>query len=143
MITIDIDMPGRCFTCPLSYTIQTGEYTGNLMCKALELNHEIKDCLVDIRLDHRPENCPIVEEEQQEGRDLGNMISIAEYAEKIGKAKISVADKCRRGTMPGAQKVGRDWFVPADAEYPDLRVKNGNYVGRHWKPKEDEQITGK
>ena len=61
--------------------------------------------------------------------DLKNMIPIAEYAAKIGKATITVADKCRRGSLPGAVKIGRDWFVPADAEYPDLRIKSGNYIG--------------
>ncbi|MBO7374038.1 MAG: DNA-binding protein [Oscillospiraceae bacterium] len=60
--------------------------------------------------------------------DLNNMIPIAEYAKRIGKAAITVADKCRRGALPGAVKLGRDWFVPADAEYPDYRVKNGKYI---------------
>lgn len=61
--------------------------------------------------------------------DLKDMIPIAEYAGKIGRATITVADKCRRGALPGARKIGRDWFVPADAEYPDYRVKSGKYVG--------------
>ena len=60
--------------------------------------------------------------------NLENMIPIAEYAAKIGKATITVADKCRRGSLPGAMKVGRDWFVPADAEYPDLRIKSGKFI---------------
>lgn len=60
--------------------------------------------------------------------DLNNMIPIAEYAKKIGKATITVADKCRRGALPGAVKIGRDWFVPKDAEYPDYRIKNGKYI---------------
>lgn len=60
--------------------------------------------------------------------NLENMIPIAEYARKIGKAPITVADKCRRGALPGAVKVGRDWFVPEDAEYPDYRVKSGKYI---------------
>lgn len=63
------------------------------------------------------------------GLNLENMIPIAEYAKRIGKATITVADKCRRGNLPGARKIGRDWFVPADAEYPDLRVKSGTYIG--------------
>lgn len=62
--------------------------------------------------------------------NLENMIPIAEYAAKIGKAAITVADKCRRGKLPGAVKVGRDWFVPADAEYPDFRVRSGKYIGK-------------
>lgn len=61
--------------------------------------------------------------------DLNNMIPIAEYAQRIGKATLTVADKCRRGSLPGARKIGRDWFVPADAEYPDLRIKSGKYLG--------------
>ena len=61
--------------------------------------------------------------------NLENMIPIAEYAAKIGKAAITVADKCRRGALPGARKIGRDWFVPKDAEYPDYRVKSGKYIG--------------
>ena len=65
--------------------------------------------------------------------DLKNMIPIAEYAARIGKATITVADKCRRGNLPGAVKIGRDWFVPADAEYPDFRVKSGNYIGSRTK----------
>ena len=67
--------------------------------------------------------------------DLDNMIPIAEYARRIGKAPITVADKCRRGALPGARKIGRDWFVPADAEYPDLRIKSGNYIGAREKKK--------
>lgn len=68
--------------------------------------------------------------------NLDNMIPIAEFAAKIGKATITVADKCRRGNLPGAAKVGRDWFVPADAEYPDYRIKSGNYIGSRKKGKE-------
>lgn len=61
--------------------------------------------------------------------NLENMIPIAEYARKIGKAVITVADKCRRGALPGARKIGRYWFVPKDAEYPDYRIKSGKYIG--------------
>ena len=60
--------------------------------------------------------------------NLENMIPIAEYARRIGKATTTVADKCRRGNLPGAVKIGRDWFVPKDAEYPDYRVKSGKYI---------------
>ena len=60
--------------------------------------------------------------------DLEKLVPIAEYAKMIGRATITVADKCRRGALPGAVKVGRDWFVPKDAEYPDYRVKSGKYI---------------
>ena len=65
--------------------------------------------------------------------NLEDMIPIAEYARQIGKATITVADKCRRGALPGARKIGRDWFVPRDAEYPDYRIKSGNYIGNRRK----------
>ena len=67
--------------------------------------------------------------------DLTDMIPIAEYAAKIGKATITVADKCRRGNLPGAIKIGRDWFVPKDAEYPDYRIRSGKYIDSRRKTK--------
>lgn len=66
---------------------------------------------------------------------LEDLIPIAEYAKKIGKATITVADKCRRGTLPGARKIGRDWFVPRNAEYPDLRIKTGKCIGQRKRKK--------
>lgn len=60
--------------------------------------------------------------------NLEDLIPIAEYANKIGKSTLAVADKCRRGTLPGAVKLGRDWFVPKDAEYPDMRIRSGKYI---------------
>lgn len=65
-----------------------------------------------------------------------NMIPIAEYAARIGKAPRSVRQKCQLGTLPGAIKIGRDWLIPADAPYPDNRVTHGLY--KNWrKPKDD------
>lgn len=63
-----------------------------------------------------------------------NLITIAEYAARIGKAPRSVRQKCQLGTLPGAVKIGRDWLIPADAPYTDSRVKSGEY--KNWrKPK--------
>lgn len=61
------------------------------------------------------------------------MITLAEYAESIGKAKVTVRQKCERGTLPGAVKLGRDWFVPADAPYIDAKIKTGKYIGQRKK----------
>lgn len=60
--------------------------------------------------------------------NLEDLIPVAEYAKKIGKNTITVADKCRRGNLPGAIKIGRDWFIPKDAPYPDYRIKSGKYI---------------
>lgn len=67
--------------------------------------------------------------------ELQDLIPIAEYAKRIGKATITVADKCRRGNLPGARKIGRDWFIPAGAQYPDYRIKSGKYLGAREKRK--------
>ncbi len=62
-----------------------------------------------------------------------NLIPLAEYATQIGKAEITVRQKCQRGTLPGAVKIGRDWLIPEDAQYTDKRIKSGQYVD--WRKK--------
>ena len=66
---------------------------------------------------------------------MKRMIPINEYAAKIGKAPTSIRQKCQRGTLPGAVKIGRDWLIPADAPYPDNRVKSGEY--RDWRKQKE------
>lgn len=63
-----------------------------------------------------------------------DLIPIGEYAARIGKAPRSVRQKCQAGTLPGAVKIGRDWLIPADAPYPDNRVKSGKYIGLRNQP---------
>lgn len=62
-----------------------------------------------------------------------NLIPISEYAARIGKSPTTVRQKCQRGTLPGAVKLGRDWFIPADTPYTDNRVKTGEY--KNWRKK--------
>lgn len=59
------------------------------------------------------------------------MLTIVEYAARIGKAPRSVRQKCQIGTLPGAVKIGRDWLIPADAAYQDNRIKTGEY--KNWR----------
>lgn len=68
--------------------------------------------------------------------DAKNLIPIAAYAARNGKALITVRQKCQRGNVPGAVKLGRDWFVPADTPYTDNRVKSGEYKDWRKKPAE-------
>lgn len=65
--------------------------------------------------------------------DNQDYLPLAEYAKRIGKQAAIVRQKCLRGTLIGARKIGRDWFIPADAPYTDLRVVSGNYIG--WREK--------
>jgi hypothetical protein len=64
------------------------------------------------------------------------MIPINEYAAKIGKAPTTIRQKCQRGTLPGAVKIGRDWLIPEDAPYPDNREKSGKY--KNWRKRPAE-----
>lgn len=57
-----------------------------------------------------------------------DLIPIAQYAEAHGLTANAIRRRCIRGTLPGAVKMGRDWFIPADAPYPDMRIKSGEYV---------------
>lgn len=67
------------------------------------------------------------------------MISLAEYAERHGLARTTVQQKCARGNLPGAEKIGRNWCIPEDAPYVDYRVTSGKYVKRRdKKPTNDE-----
>lgn len=64
------------------------------------------------------------------------LIPIAEYAARIGRDPATVRQKCLRGTLPGAVKIGRDWLIPPDTPYPDKRITSGNCIGwRHKKTK--------
>lgn len=73
--------------------------------------------------------------------DNTRLITVSEYAEKLGLSAGSVRQKCQRGTLPGAVKVGRDWVIPADAPYPDTRVKSGKYRNWRRKPNQDSDST--
>ena len=57
-----------------------------------------------------------------------DLIPIVQYAEAHGLTANAIRRRCIRGTMPGAVKMGRDWFVPADAPIPDGRIKTGKYI---------------
>ena len=71
MIEIDMPLPERCYECPMSHWVCSGEHEGRLMCNALEAsliragnlimagNRGIESCLVNENAAQRPENCPI------------------------------------------------------------------------------------
>ena len=64
---------------------------------------------------------------------IDNLVPIAQYAARIGRDPATVRQKILRGALPGAIKIGRDWFIPADAPYTDSRVKSGKY--KNWRSK--------
>ena len=59
------------------------------------------------------------------------LITLKEYAERLGKNPLVVYQKARYGTLKTARKLGRDWVIDEDEPYEDKRIKSGKYVD--WK----------
>ena len=57
------------------------------------------------------------------------MITLKEYAERLGKNPTVVRQKAQRGTFQTAKKMGRDWFIDEEEPYEDARIKTGDYIG--------------
>ena len=66
-------------------------------------------------------------------------LSTFEVAEKWGISPRRVGILCNNDRIPGAQRAGSRWIIPADAEKPtDARIKSGKYI----KQKADRQTEG-
>lgn len=50
-----------------------------------------------------------------------SFLSVAEYAQAHGRAERTVRHYCVQGKIPGAQRVGRSWNIPADAPLPERK----------------------
>lgn len=61
---------------------------------------------------------------------MGRLISLAEYAERIGCTASNLNKKANRGMLDGAVKVGRNWCIDEDTEYVDHRITSGKYINR-------------
>lgn len=67
---------------------------------------------------------------------IDGYISIKDVAEMWGLTPRSVRNMCATGKIQGAEKVGRDWLVPADTVRPvDKRVTSGDY--KNWRNKKE------
>lgn len=64
---------------------------------------------------------------------MAKLLLISEYAKLKGVSEVAVRQKIHRGYLPEAQKIGKVWFIPEDAEYIDGRIKSGKYIG--WREK--------
>ena len=63
---------------------------------------------------------------------MDQYITIKEVAEKWEVTPRRIQKMCVDGRIPGAQKFGRDWAIPADIEKPkDGRLTTGEY--RNWR----------
>lgn len=64
------------------------------------------------------------------------LISLPEYAERHGKSPDTARQMALRGGFKTAKKIGRNWLIDDQEQYPDHRVKSGKYAKR--KEKENE-----
>lgn len=56
-------------------------------------------------------------------------MSIKQTSEKWGISVRRIQILCSSDRIPGAQKVGYSWIIPADAQKPaDARIKSGKYM---------------
>lgn len=55
--------------------------------------------------------------------------TVREISEQWGVTERAVRHMCAQGRIDGAEKIGRDWLIPADVSRPeDGRITNGNYL---------------
>ena len=50
-------------------------------------------------------------------------ITVSEFAEKFNKKDAIVRRMCTEGRIPGIEKHGETWLIPADAEYPKRKPR--------------------
>ena len=57
------------------------------------------------------------------------MITLKEYAERLGKNPVVVRQKAIRGGFKTAIKFGRDWIIDENEVYVDNRIRTGRFIG--------------
>ncbi len=66
------------------------------------------------------------------GFSADEFLTTAQYAEAVGKSVEQVKIQLRKGCIPNACKLGRDWIIHKDSvlHYPsDNRIVSGDYIG--------------
>lgn len=61
------------------------------------------------------------------------MITLKDYALRLGKNPTVIRQKAIRGGFQSAVKMGRDWFIEEDEPYVDNRFTSGKYC--NWRKK--------
>ena len=55
------------------------------------------------------------------------MITLVEYARNHGKDPATARQMALRGGFKTVRKIGRDWVIDETEEWPDRRVKTGQF----------------
>ena len=51
------------------------------------------------------------------------LISLKEYAEKVGRTPDTIKQRCGRGCFKTAKKIGRNWVIDSEEPLIDNRKK--------------------
>ena len=65
---------------------------------------------------------------------MNGYMTLKEASQKWGLSVRWINVICSQNRIPGAERMGRMWIIPEDAECPtDRRIKNGKYID--WREK--------
>jgi len=57
-------------------------------------------------------------------------LTLAEASVKLNVCTRLLSLYCNQGRIKGAQRAGKLWLIPEDAEKPkDMRIRSGRYIG--------------
>ena len=73
---------------------------------------------------------------------MGRYLSVREAAEKWGVSERRINQYCSEGRIPGAEKIGKSWVIPADADKPGDPRKRKNQSVSHKPPNAPELFPG-
>lgn len=66
------------------------------------------------------------------------LITVVEYARRLGKDSSTIRHKIARGKIKSAVKMGRDWLIDEDEPYIDCRITHGKTIGYRQRKKKPE-----
>ena len=73
---------------------------------------------------------------------MGRYLSVREAAEKWSVSERRINQYCSEGRIPGAEKIGKAWVIPADADKPGDPRKRKNQSVSHKPPNAPESFPG-
>ena len=73
---------------------------------------------------------------------MGRYLSIREAAEKWGVSERRIHQYCSEGRIPGAERIGKAWVIPADADKPGDPRKQKKQSVSHKSPNAPELFPG-
>lgn len=73
---------------------------------------------------------------------MGRYLPVREAAEKWGVSERRINQYCSEGRIPGAEKIGKAWVIPADADKPGDPRKRKNQSVSHKPPNAPELFPG-